>query len=79
MCYVLQMHFVWPVNRYYFCACIYYTKQYMYFAGLPFLLKFLSCFRIEKPLSNTQTGPHGRPGGRVTGTRTRGEMLFSYE
>uniref|UniRef100_A0A672LRI6 non-specific serine/threonine protein kinase n=1 Tax=Sinocyclocheilus grahami TaxID=75366 RepID=A0A672LRI6_SINGR len=30
--------------------------------------------RIEKPLSTVQTGPHGRPGGCVTGTRTRGGL-----
>ncbi|MCJ8739883.1 hypothetical protein PDJAM_G00052550 [Pangasius djambal] len=30
--------------------------------------------RIEKPLPAMQAGPHGRPGSRVTGTRTRGGL-----
>nr|AAH99988.1 NIMA (never in mitosis gene a)-related kinase 8 [Danio rerio] len=30
--------------------------------------------RIEKPLSNVQAGPHGRPGGWITSTRTRGGL-----
>lgn len=29
--------------------------------------------RIEKPLSTVQTGPQGRPGGRVPANRSRGE------
>ncbi|CAL8374165.1 serine/threonine-protein kinase Nek8 [Gadus morhua] len=31
--------------------------------------------RIEKPLSNVQHGPHGRPGGRIPGSRSRDGAL----
>lgn len=29
--------------------------------------------RIEKPLSTVQTGPQGRPGGRIPTNRSRGQ------
>lgn len=32
--------------------------------------------RIEKPLSSVQTGPQGRPGGRVPANRSRGETHY---